>query len=1533
MGRLLSLLMAFVFLGQYNAHAQSVTCEPNTDFELGNYSYWSFFQGTCCSPFSMTTAVTPPTARESLTSGTGLDPYGGFPIVAPGGNYSLKLGTNDMNYLSDRVRYKVHVPVGLSNYALIYRYAIVMQDPGHVAAQQPRFTVSTIDSNTGNLVPCSQFTYVAGSLPGFSVSSVSSSVFYKPWSSAIINLSGYAGHTILIDFARGDCGLGGHFGYGYVDMSCGLFAISLNSCYTPGGTTTLTGPPGFKSYRWMDSTYTTVIDSGQIVNIATPPSSRTYRLIITPYPGYGCADTLSARVLVSNFSVATRDTTLCTGQTLSLTPSISGAVGTVNYSWTPSTGLSCTSCLTPSLTTSISRKYYITATDSSGCAKTDSINITVRPLPNVVAPDKTICTGSATTLNASGASSYSWSPSTGLSCTSCANPIANSITTTTYVVTGIDSNGCINRDTVIVTVKPLPNVVAPDKTICIGSATTLNASGSSSYSWSPSTGLSCTACTSPTANPTVTTTYVVTGTDSNACVNSDSVIVKVNPLPNVVAPDKTICIGSSTTLNATGASTYSWSPSTGLSCTACASPNANPTVTTTYIVTGTDSNGCVNRDTVIVKVNPLPNVVAPDKTICIGSATSLNASGASSYSWSPSTGLSCTACPSPTANPTATTTYIVTGTDSNGCVNRDTVNVKVNPLPNVVAPDKTICIGSSTTLNATGASSYSWSPSTGLSCTACASPNANPTVTTTYIVTGTDTNGCVNRDTVIVKINPLPNVVAPDKTICIGSTTTLNASGANTYSWSPSTGLSCTACASPNANPTVTTTYIVTGTDSNGCVNRDTVIVKINPLPNVVTPDKTICIGSATSLNASGASSYSWSPSTGLSCTACASPTANPTVTTTYVVIGTDTNACVNRDTVIVKVNPLPTINTSNKTICLNDTVALAATGATTYTWSPSTTLSCSTCPNPKAYPKTTTVYTIIGKDSNTCINSITCTVSVNTLPKISANDQTICLGDSANLLASGARSISWSPRIGIACPDCASTKVAPKTTSTYTITAVDSNGCMSKDSISVLVQALPIVEGSNQVVCKGFATTISASGATFYHWSPSAGLACDTCTTTKATPDSSTTYWVSGIDSNGCVNRDSVRITVFVPLQLLADTAPAICKGDTAMLRVSGSKYYTWSPNASLACSTCDSTKAFPSSTSNYTVIATDSNNCKDTATINLIVNPLPVLNTNKDTQICDGKSIRLSVSGAKEYTWKPASSLSCSTCDTTTASPNNDTKYTVIGLDAQGCKDSTTINISLLKRKPISYSLADSLCAGASIQLHANGGTSYLWIPATGLNNDSLAEPICTPTNSGNYKVIIKQGNCFVDTGIVNLVVYPIPSISVSGDTLIYKGEKAHLYSTGTNVLQYKWTPNEHLDCPTCPNPIASVDETTTFLLVVKGAGDCENQDTITVKVKCDQSKVFIPNTFTPNGDGENDRFYPMGSGVQSIIDFMIYNRWGELVYEKHHFGLNNPADGWDGIYNCKALAPDVFIYYIHATCDGGDIIQLKGDISLVK
>jgi len=250
---------------------QSSDCPPNLDFESGGYGYWKFYTGACC-------PITTPTAgqvigRHTLTTGSGLDLYGNFPVVAPnGGVHSLKLGNTLTGSDAERAEYYVHVPAGVNNYSLLYNFAVVFEDPLHAPLDQPRFVVTAIDSATNQPLPCAQYTYVSGSgLPGFSFNSLYQ-VWYRGWSTASLNLSGYAGHTIIVGFASGDCNLGAHFGYGYVDLACALFEVASVVC-NGQPTQTFKAPPGFMTYTWYDSTYVTTIGTGQILTIPTPPQN------------------------------------------------------------------------------------------------------------------------------------------------------------------------------------------------------------------------------------------------------------------------------------------------------------------------------------------------------------------------------------------------------------------------------------------------------------------------------------------------------------------------------------------------------------------------------------------------------------------------------------------------------------------------------------------------------------------------------------------------------------------------------------------------------------------------------------------------------------------------------------------------------------------------------------------------------------------------------------------------------------------------------------------------------------------------------------------------------------------------------------------------------------------------------------------------------------------------------------------------------------------------------------------------------------
>ena len=298
-------------------------------------------------------------------------------------------------------------------------------------------------------------------------------------------------------------------------------------------------------------------------------------------------------------------------------------------------------------------------------------------------------------------------------------------------------------------------------------------------------------------------------------------------MPSVDAGlDQVICIGNSVTLFGTlplsvGASNVSWDNgvTNGVAFA--------PTATTTYTVTGTDANGCLNTDQVIVTVNALPVVNAgPDQTVCTGTSVTLNGSGATTYTWDNAVTNGVAFVP-----PVGTTVYTVTGTNGNNCTNTDQVSVIVNPLPVVNAgADIAVCAGTSVTLTGAGAATYTWDNGV-TNGTAFV-----PSTTTTYTVTGTSAAGCVSTDQVTVTVNPIPNVFAGnDITLCENQTLTLTGSGAATYTWNNG------VIDGGQFTPTVgTTTYTVTGTTAAGCINTDQVNVLVNPLPIVsFMPDTT----------------------------------------------------------------------------------------------------------------------------------------------------------------------------------------------------------------------------------------------------------------------------------------------------------------------------------------------------------------------------------------------------------------------------------------------------------------------------------------------------------------------------------------------------------------------------------------------------------------------------------------------------------------------------------------------------------------------
>ena len=467
---------------------------------------------------------------------------------------------------------------------------------------------------------------------------------------------------------------------------------------------------------------------------------------------------------------------------------------------------------------------------------TQSITVSIPPSVTLSPVTATICIGSNTTLIASGASTYVWSPATGLSGTTGTTVIANPVVTSTYSVIG--SNGSCS-DTTIITVTVVP-AIATIQTInlCSGisytlpSGTSVSVAGTYSDTLTTFGGCDSIITTNISVTPAIASSQSVSicagnsytlpggsivsiaGTYSDTLIafgGCDSVIttnltINLSPTVSVSPASPTICIGSSTTLTAGGASTFVWNPAIGLSATTGSSVTANPILTTTYTVIGTTA-GCTNTSTVTVTVNSLPVInITGSTSICSGSSTTLTATGGGTYLWSTSGTLN-----SIIVNPTSTTSYTVIVTGTNFCVDSLIQIVTVNVLPIANAGiDQAICSGNSATLIASGGSTYTWSNGA-----TAPTISVSPILTTQYIMTAS--NGtCTDTDTVNVIVNPSPiaSISPIGITITQGTTTILTATGGGTYQW-----MTGATTPSINVSPTQTTQYCVTVTNSANCLD------------------------------------------------------------------------------------------------------------------------------------------------------------------------------------------------------------------------------------------------------------------------------------------------------------------------------------------------------------------------------------------------------------------------------------------------------------------------------------------------------------------------------------------------------------------------------------------------------------------------------------------------------------------------------------------------------------------------------------------
>ena len=404
--------------------------------------------------------------------------------------------------------------------------------------------------------------------------------------------------------------------------------------------------------------------------------------------------------------------------------------------------------------------------------------------------DEIICKGDSVLLTGFGAGNggrYLWGPSGSVSPPSGQSTYAFPNDDTGIILTVIDSNGCRDTDTLMVTIdRSLIVIARQDTEVCEGVTVQLGASSNGiSWSWEPGNTLNNPDIINPMASPDTTTTYVITAISTRGCEEKDSVTVNVYEVYTL--SDTSICIGDTILLQTTNGQTFGWGPDYNMSNPNVASPFIWPDTSTTYTVLARSADGCFSEKSVRVTVNMLPTADAGlDDTVCYGFSTQLSANGGVNYFWNPVDFVDNPFIFNPTVTPDTTTDFVVTAIDANGCKDEDVVRVVVNDLPDVIAgPELVLCEGESIQLFAAGAETYIWDFHPSLSALDISNPTASPDSTTTYHVTGTDANGCQNDTSITIDVTARPNLeIEGVNYLCVGGAIELTAFGGTGVVWS-----------------------------------------------------------------------------------------------------------------------------------------------------------------------------------------------------------------------------------------------------------------------------------------------------------------------------------------------------------------------------------------------------------------------------------------------------------------------------------------------------------------------------------------------------------------------------------------------------------------------------------------------------------------------------------------------------------------------------------------------------------------------------
>ncbi|MBW8048910.1 MAG: PKD domain-containing protein [Cytophagales bacterium] len=1314
------------------------------------------------------------------------------------------------------------------------------------------------------------------------------------------------------------------------------------------------------AYDWLLNGVSTGITS---INYYASAAGN-YQVVVTS--DSGCVDTSAVdTITVNSLPVVTigNDTSICQGSALSLDAGNPGAT----YNWS-------TFELTQIISVSTADTFWVDVTDTNGCVNRDSILVTIDPLPVVnLGNDTSICQGSALSLDAGNpGGSYNWS-------TTDSTQIISVSTADTFWVDVTDGNGCTTRDSIVVTINPVPIVdLGPDTTQCGGSVTLDAGNPGDTYNWS-------TTDSTQTIAVSATGTYWVDVTNAFGCTTRDSIDVTINPVPLVNLGPDTIQCGGIVTLDAGNpGATYNWSTTettktivTGTSgtywvdvtnvfgCTTRDSINVTiypapladfsfttvcdgdtvqfgdlSTVSSGSIITwgwdfgdaSTDSiqnpshlyagagtytvqlvvttdNGCIDTVQKSVTVNPVPVAGFSFTTECEGSPTQFtdtsSISSGSVTSWFWNFGDAAT---STLKNPTHL--YASAGTynvqlviaSNNGCQDVISDSVTVNPLPaaNITASGPTtICNGDSVELVSDTAITYDWlqnSVSTGV-----ISINYFASAAADYQVIVTNAFGCTDTsavETVAISI-PVVSVTPDPGVICVAGvdSVTLTASGAVSYTWAPAVGLSSTSGTSVNASPPNDTVYTVIGTDSIGCTDTTTVLVQqsvSNPVA-IFTAADTIGCGSITvtfNNTSTDAITYSWALPGG---TTADTTVQNPVVT--YSTVGTydvtlTAYGCGAADSTITKtgyitVNPVPTANITPggpTTFCVGDSVELASDTAAGNDWLLNGISTGATGIN--YYASATGNYQVVVTNAFGCADtSAVETVTVNLLPvaNIIPGAATLCAGDSVELVSDPATTYDW--LLNSVSTGVISSNYFASVAADYQVVVSNAGGCIDTSTIvTVTVNPVPVVDlGPDTTKCGGTVTLDANNVGATFNWSTGES-------TQTIIAVSTGTYWVDVTNAFGCITRDSNNVVINVgpPVVNLGPDLSA-CVSTVLDAGANPGSTFNWNTGDTLQTITVTFSDTFWVAVTNACTTVSD--------TILVTINPFPVVNLGADTVVCDTAFALDAGNAGAAFIWSTAD-----TTQTIIVSATGTYWVDVIS----GCTTRDSINVTFIAAPIVDLGVDTTICGGTLTLDANNAGAAFTW-------STSDTTQTITVSITDIYWVDVTIGGCITRDSI-NVISLPVSgTVSATAETVLNANDGTAWISltTGTGPFNYAWLPGAFPDNDTIIGLSPGI-----YCVTVTDANNCTFNGCDTVAPgptglnqisDADRNIKLYPNPnegiFTVSFTGFNDENVTLSiidlHGISVINEELLIN--GELNKDIDISGLSK------GLYMLKVNTSD--------------------------